>query len=144
MPSPARVEQGFIVGGQPSESDLEAFAAAGYALVINLRPPGEFGGFDEEAAVHALGMEYVNIPVRDMEDFTRKNATQLHAALERAEGPVLLHCTVGARAGALLGVERYLFHGFTRAQSMQLASDVHMHHLEENVERALDRIGSLR
>jgi protein tyrosine phosphatase (PTP) superfamily phosphohydrolase (DUF442 family) len=92
-----------ITGGQPTTANLEAFKAAGGAVVLDLRDPMEPRPLDEPAVVDRLGMEYVNVPVSagTMSDDTIDRVLE---AMRRAKDrTVLVHCASGNRvAGALL------------------------------------------
>ncbi len=95
------------VTGQPDTALLEQWKAQGVATVINMRTPEEMAAldYDEEAAVRALGMEYVSIPLSPGAP-TPEIAAALAAALDAAEGPVALHCASGNRAAnALAAIE---------------------------------------
>ena len=140
MAYPRQPLENLTVGGQPSEDDLTHFAREGYAVVINLRTAGEFDDFDEAEVVESLGMTYVNIPVDGRGDLTEENAARLHDALHGAEGPVLLHCTIGMRASGLLGVEGYLFHNLSAEEAKKLGRDAHMSHIESYIENAIEDI----
>lgn len=90
------------VSAQPSDGDLAAARAAGYRTVVNFRAPGEPGFVDERAAVEALGMRYVAIPVSGL-DATAAHADALALVFtdglaDGAAGPVLMHCRSGMRA----------------------------------------------
>ena len=86
----------------------QALAEAGYAAVIDLRRPEENRGIEEQAEVERLGMSYVSIPVDGADGVTYDNASLLDQVLEQTEGPVLIHCGSGNRAGALLSLREKL------------------------------------
>ena len=130
--------ENLVVSGQPSLEQLESVSSAGYTTVINLRRAGEFDDFDEAAEVTRLGMAYVHIPVKDVESITPADAQALHEAITGATGPVLLHCTIGWRAGGLLAIERYLLHGASEAQASEIAAAAHMDHLRGDVKDWID------
>lgn len=90
--------------GQPSAAELQQAAAAGVTTLIDLRQPDEVRGFDETAAAERLGLRYVRIPVAGAAGLTEANAKALRTALAQSQGPVLLHCASGNRAGALLAL----------------------------------------
>jgi uncharacterized protein (TIGR01244 family) len=90
--------------GQPDEEVLKLAKDAGFTAVIDLRGPSEDRGLDESAAVEALGMKYVALPVTGPDDVTFDNARQLDSILEGLEGPVLMHCASGNRVGALMAL----------------------------------------
>lgn len=127
-----------IVGGQPTLDQLEAAAETGITMVINLRPIGEFDDFDEAAEVKQLGMEYVHIPIRDIKSIKPSDAEALHEAITQASGPVLLHCTVGWRAGGLYAIENYLLHDASKQEALNLAAQAHMDHAVGNVEEWIE------
>jgi uncharacterized protein (TIGR01244 family) len=61
-------------------------------------------GRDEAAEVRAAGMRYVAIPVAGADGIDEANARRLGEALRAADGPVLVHCASGNRAGGLLAL----------------------------------------
>ena len=138
LPYQAEAFENVTVSGQPSLEQLQQLAGEGFVTVINLRRPGEFDEFDEAAEVAALGMTYVHIPIKNIKSIEEADAEALHAAISSANGPVLLHCTVGARASGLLGIERYLLHGASPAEAQQIATDAHMDHAGEEVATWID------
>jgi uncharacterized protein (TIGR01244 family) len=99
---------GITTSGQPDEAALEELADAGFTTIIDLRAPAEDRGIDEPAVVEALGMSYVTLPVAGADDVTYENAAALEAVLHDAQGPVLVHCATGNRAGALLSLRQRL------------------------------------
>jgi uncharacterized protein (TIGR01244 family) len=60
-------------------------------------------GFDEAALVKELGMKYVHIPLRGTaaNRYGPKQLDAFVAALDAADGKVLLHCTIAWRASHL-------------------------------------------
>lgn len=134
LPNEARPFEGLVVAGQPSAEQLERLSGEGFTTIINLRRAGEFDEFDEAAEVARLGMDYVHIPLRNVETIGASDADALHEAISNAPGPVLLHCTVGWRAAGLLAIERYLLHGARLDEAVQIAADAHMRHAAGDVE----------
>ena len=132
--NPRQPQENLTVGGQPSQDDLTSLAEEGYGLVINLRTEGEFSDFNEGEVVESLGMKYINIPVQGSSGLTEENAALLHQALESVEGPVLLHCGSGKRAGSLLGVEGYLFHDLSEEEAVALGQKANLDDVEAYME----------
>jgi uncharacterized protein (TIGR01244 family) len=93
-----------FIAGQPSEAALKRFKELGVTAVVNLRTPKEMDDratvpFDEAAAVAALGLEYVHVPLGGTDyPYTPAAVESFARTLEKHRGPVLLHCTVGWRA----------------------------------------------
>ncbi|TAL92560.1 MAG: hypothetical protein EPN69_08380 [Rhodanobacter sp.] len=99
-------EPGLLTGGQPSRACLEAARNAGYRTVVNLRPTGEFTGFDEGSVVRKLGLDYVNIPVAGADGLNAAAVESIDAVLtDQRRRPVLIHCSTGNRAGALIAMD---------------------------------------
>jgi len=92
------------IGGQPTEDALRKFKDLGVTAVVNLRTPGEMEDrervpYDEAKMVANLGMEYIWIPLGGEEHpYTSAAVDEFAGVLERHEGPVLVHCTMGWRA----------------------------------------------
>ena len=93
----------FIVSAQPSEADLATVAERGVRTVVCMRSDEEMAelGFDEKAAVEALGMSYVHIPMGRDHGYTPEQVDRLNALLEASDGPIYLHCGSGTRARQL-------------------------------------------
>jgi uncharacterized protein (TIGR01244 family) len=107
-----------FIAGQPDEDALRALPSRGVTVVVNLRTPEEMENreripFDEAAVLDELDIEYVWIPLGgDEHPYTPEAITIFIDALERHEGPVLLHCTVAWRASHLWAAYLVEEHGF--------------------------------
>lgn len=105
LPSRKDPLAGITTAAQPSAEQLAAAAASGFKVVIDLRGASEDRGIaDEKTTVETLGMSYIALPIEGASGVTFANAAALDQLLAEAEGPVLLHCASGNRAGALLAL----------------------------------------
>ncbi|MBS1708691.1 MAG: dual specificity protein phosphatase family protein [Armatimonadetes bacterium] len=91
------------VAGQPSEAAFRDLAKEGVKTVICLRGQDELDNrqavpFDEAALLKELGINFVHIPVSTDEQYGPGSVAKFAEALDKAEGKVLLHCTVAWRA----------------------------------------------
>lgn len=88
---------------QPSEADLDAWAAAGATLVINSRTPEETASlpFDMRTAVESRGMRYAELPIGGAYGANPALTPQLTQLLQSADGPVVMHCRSGTRSAHL-------------------------------------------
>jgi len=114
-------------GGQPWQEHFPKLKAAGVKVIINLRPHDEFEGAWEETKVKELGMTYFNIPVSfsqpdelDADDFLKLTDEQLK------NGPVFIHCAVGARVGAFWMIRRVLRDGWDVDKAVEEANKIGM------------------
>ncbi|MEO6808665.1 MAG: sulfur transferase domain-containing protein [Isosphaeraceae bacterium] len=94
------------IGDQPTDADLEALKADGYAAVVNLRHPGEpdqpLSPDAEGEHVRSLGMDYLHQGVGGA-PFTDDGVKAVCDFLDRhASDKVLVHCRKGGRAVALV------------------------------------------
>lgn len=101
----------YLIGPQPTQSDLQEASRNGVRTVIDFRLPKETEHLNSELARDA-GLAYVNLPV-DRDDLTRENIRQLELALDRHSGPYLLHCATGTRAALMLVLVRARQHGWS-------------------------------
>jgi uncharacterized protein (TIGR01244 family) len=116
-----RVHAGLAAGGTVSPEAMRELKAMGFQTVIDLRTEAE-GTLQERAAVEALGLRYVSIPV---------TAASLSVADVRAvagvlrdpkAGPVLMHCASSNRVGAMYGAVQRL-EGKTPAEAEAAARE---------------------
>jgi uncharacterized protein (TIGR01244 family) len=91
------------LASQPSEADLDGWAAAGASLVINSRTPQETAGlpFNLRAAVESRGMRYVELPIGGASGADPALTPQLTQLLQSTDGPVVMHCRSGTRSAHL-------------------------------------------
>lgn len=128
---------GITSSGQPTEAALQVFADAGYVAVVDLRRDSESRGFDEAAAVEALGMSYVSLPVDPKGGINFENASALNEALAGFDGPVLVHCGSGNRVGALVALGAVL-DGSDHEAAIEEGRAAGLTKLEEQVREVLE------
>ncbi|EQM82594.1 protein tyrosine phosphatase family protein [Stenotrophomonas maltophilia] len=124
------VRPGLYAGGQPSAAQLRELSAQGVRTVIDLRQPGEDRGFDETRLAESLGLRYVRIPVAGADGLDAANVRAVHQALRQSQGPVLLHCASGNRAGAVLGLVNARYEHASPEQALQLGQRAGLTSLE--------------
>ena len=128
----ARVsERGLLVGGQPTAEHLRAIQAAGYHVVVSLRTDSETGDEGERAIVERLGMKFVSIPVAGAAGLTEANARALRKVLDERDAlPAVVHCSIGQRAAALLGLEAFVVDRASPSAAVDLAKRLGLSKLE--------------
>ena len=130
---------GITSAGQPDEQALQVFADSGYAVVIDMRGPGEDRGIDDfPGAVEAKGMQYIAFPVSGADQISFETAAELDALLEEADGPVLVHCASGNLVGALLALRKSL-NGADDVSALAYGKDAGMTRLEPRVREVLEK-----
>lgn len=93
-------EPGVLLSGQPTGEQVQLAAEDGYKTILDLRTPQEPRGFDEPEAARLNGLVYVNVPVSPTA-LDQTTIDRFLNAMRKAQKPVLIHCSTGARVGAL-------------------------------------------
>lgn len=91
-----------VTGGQPTAEQLQAFKAAGGAVVLDIRDPMEPRPFNEPAKMKELGLEYVVVPVVAGQTNDSIMERILEAVRKHREKQMLFHCGSGNRVGGAL------------------------------------------
>jgi uncharacterized protein (TIGR01244 family) len=113
------LENGMLIGPQPTEDDLRQAKQEGIKTVIDFRLPSETPTPNSELVARS-GLDYVNIPVNK----TSLSADQVDAldrAMRDKDGPFLLHCASGARAATLLVLSQAKQNRWTAQRAFQEA-----------------------
>jgi protein tyrosine phosphatase (PTP) superfamily phosphohydrolase (DUF442 family) len=102
VPNASQPLPNLLTSGQPGPRHFEALKAAGVQVILDIRDPMEPRPFEEPDLVHKLGMEYVNVSVRQdaLDDATLEAV--LATLRGHAERPLLLHCASANRVGGVL------------------------------------------
>jgi uncharacterized protein (TIGR01244 family) len=98
MKNESRIE-GITVGGQPTAAELKA---GRFAAVINVREDGEPGN-DTAALVAGTDIAYTAVPWT-IDTVTKDDIARVRAAVDAAQGPVLIHCMGGTRAAVAAAI----------------------------------------
>ena len=138
-PAFPELRPGLHAGGQPNADQLRELAGQGVTTVIDLRGPGEDRGFDETAVAESLGLRYVRIPVAGGDDLQAANVRAVYNALQQSQGPVLLHCGSGNRAGAVLALVNAQHESASTTDALELGRQAGLRSLEAATR---DRLGA--
>jgi len=120
-----QVDDQLVTAGQPTEDQLRAVAAEGFATVINLATLDSHNALPDEAGLaRSLGMTYYHIPVQwddpkdsDFDAFER-------VMLDLPAGKTLIHCAANFRVTAFYSLYAQKHLGWTRAQAEALRSAI--------------------
>src|SRR5574338_768561 len=126
--------------GQPSPEQLAAARDAGVRTVVDLCRAGECP-WDEREVVESLGMKYVSIPIAGPGEINEDNAHRLASALADVPCPVLVHCSTGNRAGALLAGKLFLCDAKPLDEALEVGRRGGMTKIEPDVRACLLKCG---
>jgi uncharacterized protein (TIGR01244 family) len=108
MENVKKINDELSVAGQVTPEQLQQAAQEGFQSVLNLRSPDEEGFWEEEQQqVEALGLKYINIPVK-ISDMKEELATEVLKQIDELPKPALIHCGVSMRAGAMSLTSRHV------------------------------------
>lgn len=113
-----QMDEHYYRGAQPKEDEYQSLKDLGVKTVIDLQEkPTKY----EKAAVEALGMTYVNIPMDDTE-YPKPEAIQTFLKLvnDPSTGTVFVHCKGGKhRTGVTGAVYRFTKYGWDYDKAYQ-------------------------
>lgn len=136
LPKGAEPIEGVLTGGQPTADQLEVLAELGYGTVVNMRGLDE-KGTTNPAAVEALGMTYVSIPVTGAADVNEANARRLGEILAETDQPVVVHCASSNRVGALFALKAFYVDQASPEDALALGKEAGLTRLEPVVRQQL-------
>lgn len=102
-----RLHERLAVSGTISPEAMKQLKAMGFRTVVDLRTEAE-GTAAEKAAVEALGLRYVSVPVTAAALSLREVEAVADVLADGAAAPVLLHCASSNRVGGVYGVVQVL------------------------------------
>jgi uncharacterized protein (TIGR01244 family) len=97
-----KITDDLAVSGQITVEQLKQLAQAGYKSVLNLRSPEEAGfQTSEQLNPHLLGLQYVNLPIKNTE-LNPQIALQVFEKINELPKPTLVHCDNGLRSAIII------------------------------------------
>jgi len=113
-----KINDHLITGGQPTAEQLQAAAAEGFEVVINLATERSTPTLKDEAeVVRALGMAYYPIPV-EWEQPKESDFWAFEAVMRQVgKRKTLLHCAANFRVTAFYSLYAQKNLGWTEAQA---------------------------
>lgn len=108
-----------VATGQVTSAQLQQAANEGFRSVMNLRSLDEEGFLsDEQQQAEALGLKYVNIPVKT-ETISNELTDQVLQQINELPKPALIHCKSGMRSGAMALMNVATRQGMTADEALE-------------------------
>ncbi len=119
------VSNKLTTSGQPTAQELSLIKHLGFTIVLNLAPSNASNALpNEEAIVTALGMEYVNIPVK-WENPTVDDFFQFCEVMKvHQDQPIYVHCAMNMRVSVFVYLYRYLILGVPTSEAYQSVATI--------------------
>ena len=120
-----KVDEHHATGGQPTEEQLKAAAAEGYATIINLATiDPRYSLKDEGASTAALGMKYHHIPV-PWDRPSNADFLAFEQAMQAAgNDKTLVHCAANFRATAFYSLYAMRHLGWSRERAEEFRGSI--------------------
>ena len=119
-----KITDQITVSGQPTADDIAQLKNDGFRTIVNLRTEGEddqpMSPEEERQAVEKAGMKYVHLPVSSA-TIGPDTVDKFRAQLPNFEGPVLVHCHAGMRAGAFTMMATATKEGWSGHETLEKA-----------------------
>ena len=119
-----KINDQITVSGQPTAEDFAQLKDDGFRTIVNLRTEGEddqpMSPNEERQAVERAGMKYIHLPVSSA-TMGPETVDKFRAQLPNLEGPVLVHCHAGMRAGAFTMMATATEEGWSGDETLEKA-----------------------
>ncbi len=130
MNNALQITDDLTVIGQVRVEQLHQAVQAGFQTVLNLRSPDELGFWrDEQSVAEALGLHYINIPLK-LEQLDEVVITEILGTLEELPKPVIVHCAAGMRSAAIALLSAAIKEGLTPEQTLAKARSLGFHYVD--------------
>jgi uncharacterized protein (TIGR01244 family) len=124
MENVKKINDELTVSGQVTPEQLQQAEQEGFKSVLNLRSPDEEGFWnDEQQQAEALGLNYVNMPVK-IDTLTEEQTTEILKQIDELAKPALIHCGKEMRAGAMALMNIATRQGMTPEQAFHKAGEI--------------------
>jgi uncharacterized protein (TIGR01244 family) len=135
IPNFHQVNDHLYRGGQPAPDTWQHLAKLGVKTVIDLRREDEHSTAEEAKAVAALGMNYVNVPMKGVVAPSDAQISKILALLDSKE-PVFVHCKRGSdRTGTVIACYRIAHDRWERQQALKEAKSLGMGTVQVGLKR---------
>ena len=119
-----KINDELTIAGQVTPEQLRQVAQEGFKSVLNLRSPDEEGFLsNEQQQAEALGLYYVNIPVK-FEAINDEIAALVLMQTNKLPKPTLVHCDSAMRAAAIVLMHIATRQGATLKQAFKQAEQL--------------------
>ena len=119
-----KINDELTIAGQVTPEQLRQVAQEGFKSVLNLRSPDEEGFLsNEQQQAEALGLYYVNIPVK-FEAINDEIAARVLMQTNKLPKPTLVHCDSAMRAAAIVLMHIATRQGATLRQAFKQAEQL--------------------
>lgn len=118
-----RVDNIYVGSKVLSKDQVELVKRLGVESAVDLKARGETE-FEDQKEFEALGINYVHLPVTDLEKVDFELVKKLGECIQDRSKKVLVYCASGNRVGALLALHSYFVCGHPVERSFEFGVKV--------------------
>ena len=116
-----KINDDLAIAGQITSEQLQQIVQEGFKSVLNLRSPNEEGFLiNEQQQLEALGLYYLNVPVK-LEAINDEEVAQVLQKIDELTKPALVHCNNAIRAAAIVLMHIATQQGVSLSQAFKQA-----------------------
>ncbi|HEY9633455.1 MAG TPA: sulfur transferase domain-containing protein [Coleofasciculaceae cyanobacterium] len=116
-----KINDDLAISEQITPEQLQQILQGGFKSVLNLRSPDEAGFLNnEQQQVEALGLYYINVPVK-VEAINDQVAAQVLNTIDELSKPALVHCNNSMRSAAMVLMHIATQQGVSLSQAFKQA-----------------------
>lgn len=133
----ARFYQGYVLGGLPSESDLDTAMAAGFESAMSLMTNDEEGGPELARYGASKGLRYLRFTIAGEDDLNESMAWQFASTESMLGKPAIIHCASGQRVAAIFALRAYFVDERSAEEALAIGDALGMGEFADHVRQEL-------
>jgi len=119
-----KINDDLAIAGQLTSDQLQQITQQGFKSVVNLRSPDEEGFVsNEQQQIEALGLYYINVPIK-VEGINDRVAAQVLQKIDELSKPTLVHCNNSMRSAAIALMHIATHQGVSLGQAFNQAEQL--------------------
>lgn len=133
----ARFYQGYVLGGLPSNHDLDAAMSAGFESAMSLMTNDEEGGPELARYGASKGLRYLRFTIAGKEDLNESMAWQFASTESMLGKPAIIHSLSGQRVAAIFVLRAYFVDELSADEALAIGDALGMGEFAEHVRQEL-------
>lgn len=133
-----RSYQGYVLGGLPSQKQLDAALEAGFESAMSLMGSDEAGGPELARYGASQGLRYLRFTIAGEDDLTESMAWQFAATESMLGKPAIIHCATGQRVAAIFALKAFFVDELAAEEAYAIGEALGMGDYAEHVRGLLE------
>ena len=134
-----RSYQGYVLGGLPSQQQLDMALEAGFESAMSLMGSDEAGGPELARYGASRGLRYLRFTIASEDDLTESMAWQFAATESMLGKPAIIHCASGQRVASIFALKAYFVDELPAEEAYAIGEALGMGEYADHVRALLER-----